>query len=172
MSILFCLVVAYASTILPFSSVSNIQDVSASEQENTEALLERVAQLELKIEQLEEKLEAILAATKNTGQVRFGEVIANLNDDDRMSRYIKMSIVFTVKKGNEKPVAVLVDQVRPQLRDSVYLVCAEKRIEDLRGRKNVEILRSQLRHEFNSRFSKLGHNKLIEDVLFDEINIQ
>ena len=94
MSILFCLVVAYASTILPFSSVSNIQDVSASEQENTEALLERVAQLELKIEQLEEKLEAISAATKNTGQVRFGEVIANLNDDDRMSRYIKMSIVL------------------------------------------------------------------------------
>lgn len=97
-------------------------------------------------------------------------IIVNL-DEPRLARYIRASIVLSIKPENHKKVSNLIEQRKPELKSFLTVYLAGCTLEDVRGPKNLNRIRREILNAFNDQLFP-GTKPLIDEVLFKEFAVQ
>ena len=102
--------------------------------------------------------------------IEFGAVTVNL-DEPRMARYLQALPILAVRKEHKTVVAKLIELKMPELNSWLTVYLHGCTLDDVRGTKNLNRIRRELRDAFNDQLFGNGR-PLINHVLFKEFKIQ
>lgn len=102
--------------------------------------------------------------------VEFGEITVNL-DEGRMNRYLRMKISVLVAKKAELDVTAAIEAKGAVMKNWLLSHMSDKSLEEIRGKAGQNMLRRELRREFNEALFTDRKDR-IYDVLFEEFNVQ
>ena len=104
-----------------------------------------------------------------TRYVFFDRMVMNLHDP-ALVKYLSIEIVLEVEARDEAEVIRLIEKKKPQLKDSLTTLIADKTLEDVVGRVGINALKREVHKEFNEILFPDGIHK-VNGVLFDEWHI-
>lgn len=105
------------------------------------------------------------------GIVEFGEVTLNLAFTNQ-PRFLRTSMVFTVKEGDELKLANAIESQKPKMMHALISLASETQASEVFGQEKLPKLSGKLKSDFNTVLSKNGHQPYIEDVLFQSLMVQ
>ena len=114
--------------------------------------------------------EAAVAVDLPPAFVKFGEVVANINEG-RMTRYLRLNITLQTKGSDEERVTADVESRRAILRNWLLGFLSSLQMEDLRGSIGQNRIRREIQNQFNDLLSPDGID-VVQDILFEEFTIQ
>ena len=102
--------------------------------------------------------------------ISFGAVTVNL-DSDRLNRFLHVDISLQIRESNKQEVEKQIELHKQILNNWLISFLADQNLEEIRGANGHNRLRREIRNQFNALLFKGGTEK-IEDVLFQEFNVQ
>jgi flagellar FliL protein len=102
--------------------------------------------------------------------VPFGEIVVNLAED-RLTRYLQVSITLLVDGVNDEFVRVEVEKQKTVLKNWLIGYLSDKTLDEVRGAAGVNRARREIQDQFNSLLFPDGSEK-IRDVLFEEFTVR
>ncbi len=100
----------------------------------------------------------------------FGDVTVNL-DEGRMNRYLRLKIAVLVPKEEELLVTEAIEAKSAVLKNWLLSHLADKTLEEIRGKAGLNMLRREIRSEFNETLFTDQRDR-VYDILFEEFNVQ
>lgn len=111
-----------------------------------------------------------LSDSENYGYHDFETVTVNF-DEPRMARYVRATITFAISQEYHKEAVAKINEQTPQLRDWLTTYLSGCKLEDLRGPKNLNRIRRDIKDAFNRRLWPDAKPR-INNVLFKEFFVQ
>ena len=102
--------------------------------------------------------------------VPFGEIVVNL-DEDRLNRYLRVSITLQLDEPFREEAEKLVEKNRAILKSWLLSYLSDKGMDEIRGAAGQNRLRREIQDKFNSVLYPDGVDR-IQDILFEEFNVQ
>jgi flagellar basal body-associated protein FliL len=102
--------------------------------------------------------------------VPFGDVVVNLSTPN-LTRFLRVKILVVVDESMEKPLAELIQKNKPTLKNWLISHLADKSLEEVKGKANVNRLQREVWEEFNRQLFSDGSEK-IRDIFFEEFVVQ
>jgi flagellar basal body-associated protein FliL len=98
------------------------------------------------------------------------DIVVNFNDP-RFSRYLKMRLSLQIAKSQTDDITKLLEEKNDVLINWLISHIADKRVEDIRGKRGTNQLRREIHDSFNALLFTDGIER-IQDILFQELNVQ
>jgi flagellar basal body-associated protein FliL len=102
--------------------------------------------------------------------VSFGDIVVNL-DEGRLNRYLRVKLTLQVPSSDTDEVEAALEKHRSILKNWLLSYLGDKSMDDIRGAAGQNRLRREIQDYFNTVLS-VGDDERVQDVLFEEFNIQ
>lgn len=102
--------------------------------------------------------------------IDFAPITVNL-DEPRLARYVRATIIIATKNSHADQTKPAIEKKMKELHNWLTVYLAGRKLEDVRGEKNLNRIRREIQDSFNEQLWP-GKPPMIDHVLFKEFAVQ
>jgi flagellar basal body-associated protein FliL len=110
------------------------------------------------------------ASNEEYAYIEFAPITVNL-DEPRLSRYVRATIILASRRAHGDAAKPAVEKKMKELHNWLTVYLAGRKLEDVRGEKNLNRIRREIQDAFNELLWP-GKAPMIDHVLFKEFAVQ